>query len=101
MSSWLVPDGPPGGRSGGVCHHFPKASGPERIGAEWWNSDGLPASTRKIEDEEPLLAKIFEHGKVTRDYFVVEDEEGRHFWLFREGLYEALPRSGFLHGVFA
>ena len=98
-----VPDGPPGGMIWRrVRYRFPKASGPERIGAEWWNSDGLPASTRKLEDEGPPLARLFEHGRVTRDYFVVEDDEGRHFWLFREGLYERnVTPAWFLHGVFA
>ena len=39
----------------------------------------------------------------TRDYFRVEDEDGRRYWLYREGLYggaEAAPRW-FMHGVFA
>ena len=39
----------------------------------------------------------------TRDYFRVEDEEGRRYWLYREGLYgvaEAPPRW-FMHGLFA
>ena len=62
-----VPDGPP--------HHFTwrrathvvaRVEGPERIAMEWWKQDG-----------EAL----------TRDYFRVEDEEGRRFWIFRDGLY--------------
>ena len=39
----------------------------------------------------------------TRDYYRVEDVEGRRFWLFRRGLYECgddKPRW-FLHGLFA
>lgn len=38
----------------------------------------------------------------TRDYYRVEDREGRRFWLFRQGLYEetAEPRW-FVHGLFA
>jgi protein ImuB len=38
----------------------------------------------------------------TRDYYRVEDREGRRFWLFRLGLYERgdeTPRW-FLHGLF-
>ena len=39
----------------------------------------------------------------TRDYYRVEDVEGRRFWLFRRGLYERgdeTPRW-FVHGLFA
>ena len=40
-----------------------------------------------------------------RDYYRVEDEEGRRYWLFRAGLYaqgggKALPRW-YMHGLFA
>jgi protein ImuB len=37
-----------------------------------------------------------------RDYYSVEDESVRRFWLYRAGLYrgEAVPRW-FLHGLFA
>lgn len=59
-----------------------RAEGPERIAAEWW-IDG---------ENHP-----------TRDYFRVEDQEGRRFWLFREGLYgrETASPRWFMHGVFA
>jgi protein ImuB len=38
----------------------------------------------------------------TRDYYRVEDEEGRRYWLYREGFYggDQVPRW-FLHGLFA
>ena len=37
-----------------------------------------------------------------RDYYRVEDEEGRRFWLFRTGLYgEATDPRWYLHGLFA
>lgn len=47
---------------------------------------------------------------LTRDYFRVEDEEGRRFWIFRDGLYEheltdeegkPAPANWYLHGLFA
>ena len=63
----------------------------------------LPAATRQSEDDAAaLLAPVFAPEQVTRDYFTVEDEDGRRFWLFREGLYAAgaQPRW-FLHGFFA
>lgn len=80
-----VPDGPPirfvWKR---VAHHVARADGPERIAPEWWLH---PEGERRR----------------TRDYYRVEDEEGRRFWLFRSGLYE---RGGeeprwFIHGLFA
>ncbi|WP_167333610.1 DUF6504 family protein [Sinorhizobium arboris] len=59
-----------------------RAEGPERIAAEWW-IDG---------ENHP-----------TRDYFRIEDQDGRRFWLFREGLYgrETASPRWFMHGVFA
>ena len=41
---------------------------------------------------------------LTRDYYRVEDEDGRRYWLYREGLYgrEDTTRapSWWMHGVF-
>lgn len=64
-------------------HRIRHADGPERIGGEWWKSDR----------ERSAL----------RDYWQVEDEDGRRFWLFRCG--DAVdPATGnlrwFLHGFF-
>ena len=78
-----VPDGPPlRFRWRRVLHEIARAEGPERIAPEWWR-DG---------PDEP-----------TRDYYRIEDGEGRRFWVFREGLYgEAAERPRwFLHGLFA
>lgn len=78
-----VPDGPPlrmVWRK--LTYRIAKAAGPERIGVEWWQPG---------------------EGGLTRDYYKVEDAEGRRFWLYRDGLYEdetAAPRW-FLHGVFS
>ena len=78
-----VPEGPPRRfRWRGVLHAVAKAQGPERIAAEWWRNG----------TEAP-----------TRDYYLVEDDAGRRFWLFREGLFAretAAPRW-FVHGLFA
>ena len=63
-----------------------KAEGPERLNAEWWRIG--PDATRPAR---------------TRDYYRVEDAEGRRYWLFREGLYarEDADRapSWWMHGV--
>ena len=85
-----VPDGPPHQFTWRrVTHAVVRVEGPERIAMEWWKQDG----------EAP-----------TRDYFRIEDEEGRRFWIFRDGLYgseladeegEPVPPSWFVHGLFA
>ncbi len=66
-----------------VDHRLVRVEGPERIAPEWWRS------LRGALDP-------------TRDYYRVEDQEGRRFWLFRSGFYgeEPAPRW-FVHGVFA
>jgi protein ImuB len=64
-----------------------RADGPERIAEEWWR---MPDPTR-IADPAAI-----------RDYYRVEDEQGRRFWLFRAGLFRpGCPAEWFLHGVFA
>jgi len=39
----------------------------------------------------------------TRDYFRVEDGEGKRFWLYRSGIYgrETAAARWFMHGIFA
>lgn len=77
-----VPDGPPARMEWRrVGYRFVKASGPERIGVEWWRPG---------------------EGALTRDYYVAEDDGGRRFWIFREGLYatETGNPRWFLHGFF-
>jgi protein ImuB len=80
-----VPDDPPlQFRWRGRLCKVRAAEGPERIAEEWW--------MRPIEAVGP--------GRV-RDYYRVEDEEGRRFWLFRVGLYQAgQPSRWFVHGLF-
>jgi protein ImuB len=80
-----VPDDPPLlFRWRKIMHRVRRAEGPERIEGEWWRSDaGIRASE-------------------LRDYYRVEDEDGRRFWLYRAGLYRAdRPARWYLHGVFA
>jgi protein ImuB len=78
-----VPDGPPARfRWRRALHQVAHAEGPERIAMEWWRSD---------------------RGEPTRDYFRIEDEKGRRFWLYRDGLYDRETENPrwFMHGVFA
>lgn len=80
---YAVPEGPPAQfiwrRQ---THRVARYAGPERIAPEWWH-------------DRP--------GTRLRDYFKVEDQAGRRFWLYREGLHED-GRGGdprwFLHGMF-
>lgn len=76
-----VPDGPPVRfKWRRVTHRVVNAEGPERIEGEWWRRTG---------------------GRV-RDYYRVEDEEGRRFWLFRAGHFGELPPPRwYVHGLFA
>lgn len=56
-------------------HRIARTEGPERIAPEWW---------RPGEADAP-----------TRDYYRIEDTEGRRYWLYRAS------QDWFLHGVFA
>lgn len=75
-----VPDYPPMQfRYKNKLHKISKADGPERIEQEWWIQQG-------------------EH----RDYYYVEDEEGKRYWLFRSGHYTGdKSHQWFIHGFFA
>lgn len=78
-----VPEGPPVQfRWRRLLHRVVRAEGPERIAGEWW-----------IDGEEAA----------TRDYFRIEDEDGRRYWLYREGLFDREPGTPrwFIHGLFA
>ena len=65
-----------------AVHDIARVEGPERIAPEWWRQ---PSSTR------------------LRDYYRVEDETGRRYWIYREGRIGdgrgGLP-NWFLHGLF-
>jgi protein ImuB len=81
---FVVPDDPPfrftwRRRS----HTVARADGPERIAEEWWTPDARGGAD------------------VLRDYYRVEDDEGRRFWLFRAGFGGDPPPRWFVHGLFA
>ncbi len=57
-------------------HEVAAARGPERVEGEWWRG-----------------------AESARDYFAVEDGDGRRFWVYREGAAGGL--RWFLHGLFA
>jgi protein ImuB len=80
----LLPDHPPVAFTWRRVRHLVRhADGPERIAGEWWKRDREWVSVR--------------------DYFRVEDEAGRRFWLFRRGNGSDADTGDmrwFLHGVF-
>ena len=85
-----------------------KASGPERLGAEWWRSGQrlqlVPPKKPKEGETPPYIPNLpkFDPEAGTRDYFVVEDGSGRRFWIFRQGFHQqGEPAVWYLHGFFA
>ena len=64
-----------------------RSQGPERIEPEWWKQL-WPAP-----------------GLRSRDYYVLEDQTGARFWVYRDGRYDGetddAPPGWFVHGVFA
>jgi protein ImuB len=65
-----------------AVHDITRVEGPERIAPEWWR--------------QPSSARL-------RDYYRVEDAQGRRYWIYREGLIDD-GRGGtpawFIHGLF-
>ena len=65
-----------------AVHDIARVEGPERIAPEWWRQ----TSSARV-----------------RDYYRVEDAEGRRYWIYREGLIGdgrgGLP-GWFIHGLF-
>lgn len=80
----LLPDQPPAVFTWrGKRRRVKRADGPERIFGEWW-------------------VRLREHAAV-RDYFVVEDEAGERYWVYRAGDgvdTDTGSHLWFLHGVF-
>ncbi|MEZ5968320.1 MAG: DNA polymerase Y family protein [Hyphomonas sp.] len=126
-----VPDGPPVRfvwRR--VARRVVRADGPERIAPEWWRSLGpvpdapagggmtrkwlspkldkradaalIEASRRRLEEAE--RGEPVRNLPRARDYYRIEDEAGRRYWVFRRGLYDdgrGGPPEWFVHGLFA
>jgi protein ImuB len=94
-AQWVLPDDPPFRfHWRRLWHRVLHADGPERIAEEWWIEDGAANPTSHAADSR-------NSGDRVRDYYRVEDEDGRRFWLFRAGLPGDPPPRWFVHGVFA
>ena len=65
-----------------AVHDITRVEGPERIAPEWWRE----RSTARL-----------------RDYYRIEDSEGRRYWIYREGMIGdgrgGLP-AWYIHGLF-
>ena len=126
-----VPDGPPQRfiwRK--VTRTVARADGPERISPEWWLHTAPPpraaspegASRRwlapkldrradadliekirtKLEAED--VAQTVKNLPRARDYYRIEDTQGRRYWVFRKGLYgdgRGNHPEWYVHGLFA
>ncbi len=101
-----VPEGPPVAfRWRRVLYQVARAEGPERIAPEWWRDD---VAAQSLEAQNLAAQNL---ASVARDYFRIEDQEGRRFWLYRDGLYGgeagdgancgAIRPSWYVHGLFA
>ncbi|SEQ24744.1 protein ImuB [Devosia sp. YR412] len=90
-----------------------KGAGPERLETEWWRFAERLELVPPPEPKEPEPGKepdpppyipdlpLHEPDGKARDYYRVEDEDGRRFWVFRLGFYSGptMP-SWYLHGFF-
>ena len=103
-----VPEGPPLNFRWRRTHYrIARTEGPERIGSEWW-LESLSLERKNDEKDEVYerrrkQAAVEKTAHLTRDYFCVEDAEGRRYWLYRQGLYgmSKEPPRWFMHGLFA
>ena len=123
-----------------VQRHIVRAEGPERIAPEWWRTlrAGAQSAPEAQNKEASAQSTPEAHNKTatdavssprttseaspvrsarslaaaTRDYYRLEDAQGRGYWVFRRGLYDAAPEDGdqnddiasprwFLQGLFA
>jgi protein ImuB len=94
-------------------YRIEKASGPERLGAEWWRT-GQRLQLVPVEEEkdpepgEPPIPPsfvpdltLYAADWALRDYYMVEDGRGHRFWVYRQGMHRpGQPAHWYLHGFF-
>ena len=117
-----VPEGPPARFTWRrVLHRIIKTEGPERIEPEWWKRlAAFIASTSSRHDSSSTCtvgnsathtamgsSYLFEPKSDQdriRDYYILEDDCGVRYWVFRSGLYqremEDGPPNWYMHGLF-
>ena len=104
-----IPEGPPARFTWRrVTRRVVKSEGPERIAPEWWRELATPSpgkgeggdghrpspggghvasSVRSNPYPGPPPSRGREVRATPRDYYRIEDEDGRRYWVFRAGLY--------------
>jgi protein ImuB len=123
-----IPEGPPARFTWRrVSRRVVKSEGPERIAPEWWRELGTPSpgkgeggtpgvapgapggghDVKPMDRSDPHPGPPPSRGREIpprpRDYYRIEDEDGRRYWVFREGLYQESAGGTpiwYLHGVF-
>jgi protein ImuB len=82
-----------------ALYEVERAEGPERIAPEWWR---LPIAPPVPAESDADPAAPIDLAAATRDYFRVEERDGRRFWIFRAGLFgrETMRPRWYLHGIF-
>ena len=82
----MLPDKPPSWISWrGERLNIVSGFGPERIAPEWWRGN--------LSEQKALDLKLAE-----RDYFTLQDNQGRWLWVFRANLTDT-SQNWFIHGV--
>jgi protein ImuB len=114
-----VPDDPPRMMQWrGANHLIRHATGPERIARDWWRHDpsGMrPEAELAVRPEAELAVRpeaepgvrpeaepaVRPEAERIRDYYVIENEAGQRFWVFRTGLHAGVAApQWFIHGLF-
>lgn len=118
-----IPEGPPARFTWRrVTRRVVKAEGPERIAPEWWLELRTPSPSRgeggapgvapeapgggpaaSVIGPDPHPSRGREMQARPRDYYRIEDEDGRRYWVFRAGLYQESAKdlpAWYVHGVF-
>ena len=92
-----------------VTHRVARAEGPERIAWEWRGGPEPEPEPPSQPTVEPGAAKagpdpsgeLKKLDRTFRDYYRIEDVEGRRYWVYREGAIVAgVTTRWFLHGLF-
>lgn len=100
-----------------VSCRIARSDGPERIAPEWWrdlmtsgekprkqpvSSVECPAETEQCASGDSQI--LLRRSPRTRDYYVLEDDQGGRYWVFREGFYQSTSEQGppawYMHGLF-
>lgn len=89
-----------------ITRRVAKSSGPERIAPEWWRHLSTAHARARQSDHGDNADGARVRLPRTRDYYVLEDEVGGRYWVFRDGIYtnaceaEGGAPTWYMHGLF-